>query len=94
MQKRLLYVSRLNSFTSDDTGEVVKGGRIAICDVEPTYTDSGYGCYTDIIWVNESILNGLRSNPKCKDLPSIVEVVLENRGLKSKPVVTDVKFVD
>ena len=32
MQKRLLYVSRLNSFTSDDTGEVVKGGIISRSD--------------------------------------------------------------
>lgn len=93
MKKKLLYVSSLTEFVSKDTGELVKGGRIAICDPEPSYSNSGNGCYTEIIWVNERILNSLLSNSKCKDLPSDVEVILENRGIKTKPVVSGVEFM-
>ena len=94
MNKRLMFIPHLTEFTDDSTGEVVKGGRIALADVEARDDNSGIGYYCELLWVNETILNSLKNNPKAKELPQEVEVVLENRGIKQRPRLVDVKYIN
>lgn len=93
MKKRLMYVPRLSEFTNDDTGEIIKGGKIAITDVEPRYDDNGYGYYCELLWVSAEILSKLRNDPKARDLPQEIEIELENRGIKSKPRLVDISYI-
>ena len=94
MRKNLLYISNLSTFTDDSTGEVVSGGRIAICDDEASTTNSGKGCYTDIKWISKELHEKLFKDERSNHLPCKIELELENRGLNSKPRLVDINFVD
>lgn len=94
MDMLLLYLPKKMTFTDDSTGEVVSGGKVALCDIESKSDSQGLGRFTDIKWVTGDIIDKLYKQLTADKFPVHVKVILTNRGLSSKPRIEDIVVVE
>lgn len=94
MKRRLLHVSKLKSFTNDETGELIEGGYISFCEFESTSDDDGIGLFTETIWVGKEIITKLTKQVTADIFPCCVEVITKQKTIKGKVKVVDVELLE
>lgn len=93
MDRTLLYVPKVQSFTDDETGEVISGGKIAVCTRESHADNYGIGLFTEIIWLNNDVLSKLNKSVAADMLPCPIRIITEQRTVKGKPRIVDIEIL-